>query len=61
LEAIEGVKSVTRKSDRLLVYGGIESDYEVSKTITEQGAVILLMRPKEFSLEEIFLKYYEEG
>ncbi len=61
LEAIEGVKSVTRESDRLLVYGGNESDYEVSKTITEHGAVILLMRPKEFSLEEIFMKYYEEG
>ena len=61
LESIEGVKSVTRESDRLLVYGGTESDYEVSKTITEKGAVILLMRPKEFSLEEIFMKYYEEG
>ena len=61
LEAIDGVKSVTRKGDQLFVYGGIESDYEVSKTITEQGAVILLMRPKEYSLEEIFMKYYEEG
>jgi ABC-2 type transport system ATP-binding protein len=61
LEAIEGVKSVTQESDRLFVYGGIESDYEVSKTIMEQGAVILLMRPKEYSLEEIFMKYYEEG
>jgi ABC-2 type transport system ATP-binding protein len=61
LEAIEGVKSVTRESDRLFVYGGIESDYEVSKTITDKGAVILLMRPKEYSLEEIFMKYYEEG
>ena len=61
LEAIDGVKSVTRESDHLLVYGGNESDYEVSKTITEQGAVILLMRPKEYSLEEIFMKYYEEG
>ena len=61
LEAIEGVKSVTRESDRLLVYGGVESDYEVSKTITDKGAVILLMRPKEYSLEEIFMKYYEEG
>ena len=61
LEAIEGVKSVTRESDRLLVYGGIESDYEVSKMITDNGAVILLMRPKEYSLEAIFMKYYEEG
>jgi hypothetical protein len=52
---------VTHEGDRLNVYGGIESDYQVSKTILEQGAVILLMRPKEYSLEEIFMKYYEEG
>ena len=61
LEAVEGVKSVVQKDDRLSVYGGVESDYEVSKTITDQGAVILLMRPKEYSLEEIFMKYYEGG
>ncbi len=61
LEAVEGVKSVTHEGDQLFVYGGTDSDYEVSKTITEQGAVILLMRPKEYSLEEIFMKYYEEG
>jgi ABC-2 type transport system ATP-binding protein len=61
LEAIKGIKSVTHEGDRLNVYGGIESDYQVSKTIMEQGAVILLMRPKEYSLEEIFMKYYEEG
>ena len=61
LEAVEGVKSVTHEGDQLFVYGGTDSDYEVSKTITDNGAVILLMRPKEYSLEEIFMKYYEEG
>jgi ABC-2 type transport system ATP-binding protein len=61
LEAIEGVKSVTEENDRLYVYSGVDSDYEVSKTITGQGAVILLMRPREYTLEEIFMKYYEEG
>jgi ABC-2 type transport system ATP-binding protein len=61
LESIEGVKSVTQRDDRLYVYAGAESDYEVSRTIVDHGAVILLMRPKEFTLEEIFMKYYEEG
>ena len=61
LEAIEGVKSVSQESDRLYVYAGADSDYEVSKTIVEHGAVILLMRPREYTLEEIFMKYYEEG
>jgi ABC-2 type transport system ATP-binding protein len=61
LEAVEGVKSVTEENGRLYVYSGVDSDYEVSKTITGHGAVILLMRPREYTLEEIFMKYYEEG
>ena len=61
LEAVEGVKSVTEENDRLYVYASVDSDYEVSKTITGHGAVILLMRPREYTLEEIFMKYYEEG
>ncbi|MFB0557528.1 MAG: ABC transporter ATP-binding protein [Candidatus Bathyarchaeia archaeon] len=61
LESVEGVKSVTQENDRLYVYGSVDSDYEVSKTITGHGAVILLMRPREYTLEEIFMKYYEEG
>lgn len=61
LESIMGVKSVAQENDRLYVYGSVDSDYEVSKTITGHGAVILLMRPREYTLEEIFMKYYEEG
>ena len=61
LEAVEGVKSVTQENNRLYVYAGVDSDYEVSKTITGHGAVILLMRPREYTLEEIFMEYYEEG
>ena len=61
LEAIEGVKSVAEENGRLYVYASVDSDYEVSKTITGHGAVILLMRPREYTLEEIFMKYYEEG
>jgi ABC-2 type transport system ATP-binding protein len=61
LASIEGVKSVTQENDRLYVYSGVESDFEVSNTIVKHGAVILLMRPKEYTLEEIFMKYYQEG
>jgi ABC-2 type transport system ATP-binding protein len=61
LEGIEGVKLVSQESDRLYVYTSVESDYAVSKMIVEHGAVILLMRPREHTLEEIFMKYYEEG
>ncbi len=60
LEGIEGVKSVKQEDDSLFVFGTLESDYHVSKTIVEQGSVILMMRPREYTLEEIFMKYYEE-
>jgi ABC-2 type transport system ATP-binding protein len=61
IEGIHGVKSVTLEDDRMFVYGNIESDIEVSKTIVKHGSTILLMKPKEYSLEEIFMKYYEVG
>lgn len=61
LEAVQGVKTVTQENDRLYVYGSVDNDYEVSKTITDSGSVILLMRTREYTLEEIFMEYYEEG
>ena len=61
IESINGVKSVTQEAERMYVYGTIESDIEVSRTIVSHGSTILLMKPKEYSLEEIFMKYYEVG
>jgi len=61
LESLEGVKSVTQNADSLYVYNGVESDAEVSRTITRHGSTILMMKPKEYTLEEIFMKYYREA
>jgi ABC-2 type transport system ATP-binding protein len=61
LESLEGVKSVTQNGDSLYVYNGVESDAEVSRTITRHGSTILMMKPKEYTLEEIFMKYYREA
>jgi ABC-2 type transport system ATP-binding protein len=61
LESLEGVKSVTKNGDSLYVYNGAENDAEVSRTITRHGSTILLMKPKEYTLEEIFMKYYREA
>jgi ABC-2 type transport system ATP-binding protein len=57
LEAVEGVTSVVRENNRLFVYSNEASDFEVSRTIVEYGAVILMMKPKEYSLEDVFMKY----
>jgi ABC-2 type transport system ATP-binding protein len=59
IEALEGVKSVTQENERMYVYGNVDSDINVSKTIVEHGSTILLMKPREYTLEEIFMKYYK--
>ncbi len=61
IRSIEGVTSVVEEDHRLYVYMERDRSREVSETITKHGAIILLMRPREYSLEEIFLKYYEGG
>ena len=60
IESVEGVKQVTQDNGRLYVYTNIESDVRVSKTIVENGSTILMMKPREYTLEEIFMKYYEK-
>jgi ABC-2 type transport system ATP-binding protein len=58
IEEIEGVKSVLQENGGLFVYCSLDSDIKVSKTIVNHGSTILLMRPREYTLEEIFMKYY---
>jgi ABC-2 type transport system ATP-binding protein len=60
LEAVKGVKSVTQENGRLYVYGNVDSDVDVSKTIVRHGVYILMMKPREYALEEIFMKYYQQ-
>lgn len=58
IEELEGVKSVLQENGRLYVYCSVDSDVNVSKIIVEHGSTILLMMPREYTLEEIFMKYY---
>ncbi|MDD2666817.1 MAG: ABC transporter ATP-binding protein [Methanocellales archaeon] len=61
LKDIDGVTSVTKENDRLYVHMAEDNTEEVSKTITKNGAIILLMKPREYTLEEVFMKYYQEA
>ena len=58
IEELEGVKSVLQENGRLYVYCSVDSDVNVSKIIVEHGSTILLMMPREYTLEEVFMKYY---
>ncbi len=57
---IAGVTSVEQQNHKILVSMENGNSREVSETITKHGSTILLMRPKVFSLEEIFLDFYTE-
>jgi ABC-2 type transport system ATP-binding protein len=61
LGKIPDVTSVTQEEDRLYVNMVSDKAKEVSKTIVKHGVIILLMKPKEFTLEDIFLRYYQEA
>jgi len=60
LKGVKGVVSVTEENGRLYVYMTEDNTERVSETITKHGATILLMKPREYTLEEVFLKYYKE-
>lgn len=58
--AIDGVTSIDQENHKLYVQMERDRSMEISQIITKHGITILLMKPKEYSLEEIFLKYYGE-
>ena len=60
IKDIDGVTSVDKENHRLFVHTNQDKSRAISETITSNGSTILLMKPKEYSLEEIFLQYYTE-
>jgi ABC-2 type transport system ATP-binding protein len=56
---ISGVTAVNEENHKLYVKMEKNMAREVSETITKHNSTILLMKPKEYSLEDIFLRYYE--
>ena len=57
---LSGITSVNQENHKLYVNMDRDQAREISETITKHNSTILLMKPKEYSLEEIFLRYYEE-
>jgi ABC-2 type transport system ATP-binding protein len=60
IRGLNGVTSVDQENHRLYVKMSENKAREVSETITKYNSTILLMKPKEYSLEEIYLRFYEE-
>jgi ABC-2 type transport system ATP-binding protein len=60
IREIDGVTSIDQENRKLYVHMERDRSKDVSETIMKHGATILLMKPREYSLEEIFLQYYKE-
>jgi len=61
IEGIKGVTSVNQENNKIFVHMETDKSKEISETVMKHGATILLMKPKEHSLDEIFLEYLKEG
>lgn len=61
LQELPGVTLVDANANNLTVMAEPGALGDVSRAITAHGGLILMMKPYEPSLEEIFMKYYQEA
>ncbi|HAZ31763.1 MAG TPA: hypothetical protein DCY61_03545, partial [Dehalococcoidia bacterium] len=60
IKSIPGVKTVECSGDMLSIRSDKDVRAEVSRAIFESGSLSLHMRAQDYTLEEIYLKYFRE-
>jgi ABC-2 type transport system ATP-binding protein len=60
IKKIDGVTSVEREGDKLHVHMERNNSKAVSETVMKHDSTILMMKQREYDLEEIFLEYYKK-
>jgi len=61
IKGIDGVKAVEKMGDMLRVRGLKDVRAELFRLIAQRGATILEMRGRDYTLEDIYLRYFQEG
>ncbi|MBI2854450.1 MAG: ABC transporter ATP-binding protein [Chloroflexi bacterium] len=61
LQRLDGVASVERSGDRLLLLCDRDVRANISRTVAQNGSALLQMKILGHGLEEIYLKYFQEG
>ena len=61
LRAIPGVDALTRTGSEIVIESGRDVRAEVSTVVHDQGARLLEMRTRNSSLEDIYLRYFQEA
>ncbi|MFB6291557.1 MAG: ABC transporter ATP-binding protein [Candidatus Bipolaricaulia bacterium] len=60
LREIEGVEELTREEDGFRLRSKKDVSEEVARVVYESGAVPTQMRSKDFTLEELYMRYFRE-
>jgi ABC-2 type transport system ATP-binding protein len=61
LRSVEGISAVGIKDDIFQIECDRDATLEISRTIIESGAGLSSLNMKEYGLDDIYYKYFEEG
>ncbi|MCD6471856.1 ABC transporter ATP-binding protein [Candidatus Aerophobetes bacterium] len=61
IKEIEGVKNIEKSDNHFLVKCDRDLREKISKTIVENGSLPLQIKTQDYTLEEIYIKYFREG
>lgn len=61
LKKIKGVISVEAGGNTLRVSTDVDLRSEISRAVVQSGASLVQMKVQEFSLDDIYMKYFKEG
>lgn len=60
LEALDGVRGVDAEGERLRIVCDADVRGAIARTVLDHGAELLELRGRAFTLEEIYLRYFQE-
>jgi len=61
IKEIEGVKNIEKSDNHFLVKCDRDLREKISRTIVESGSLPLQIKTQDYTLEEIYIKYFREG
>jgi len=61
INKVPGVRKVEAKGNRLLVNADSDLRAEIAKVVVESNTPLIQMKIQEFSLDDIYMKYFREG
>jgi len=61
IKDIKGVSKVESKENSLIINTDADLRSEISKAIVQNDFPLIEMKVQEFSLDDIYMKYFKEG